>query len=454
MTWHVLAQVGPSDDYVAELGPDEPRISVGIARPGDRWEINNDVLETIFERTGRFPSAPALDLLHLALSVYSADLEIPRSLFQSGWARDLTLHLPVSDPDLWNEMSPLIIRLLAFLTGDDWHLNLRQAKPFVPPKPIRPKPPTLTRSVDRVALFSGGLDSLAGAIDFLEKGETVALTGHYGKGKTNGIQRQVFESLTKTYGERAVDFMFYAQPPKQKRKGKKQTDGEQSMRSRSLLFLSIGINVAATLGPSHPLTVSENGLISLNVPLTNSRIGSLSTRTTHPHFLGLLREVLRGLGLHHELQTPYRYQTKGEMIARSSNRAVLADSAKLSMSCSHPEAGRFQGRAQGNHCGYCVPCLIRRASMNAAGFDDAPYDIDVLTHPPDVSTETGEDLRAFEMALERFAASRPHEALFRVLSTGSLPPEDAAEYAAVYSRGMEELGRLLMPERFHEKQQT
>jgi hypothetical protein len=190
------------------------------------------------------------------------------------------------------------------------------------------------------------------------------------------------------------------------------------------------------------------------VPLTNARIGSCSTRTTHPHFLRLFRDLLSGLELRTAVLTPYRFQTKGEMVANSSNRTVLAESAKLSMSCSHPEAGRFSGHPEGNHCGYCVPCLIRRASMIAAGFADAPYDIDVLTHPPDISTKKGEDLRAFQMALERFADSRPHESLFRVLATGSLPPEEAAEYAAVYSRGMEELGRLLMPGMFHERQQT
>ena len=121
------------------------------------------------------------------------------------------------------------------------------------------------------------------------------------------------------------------------------------------------------------------------------------------------------------------------------------------MSCSHPEAGRFNGRPEGNHCGYCVPCLIRRASMAAAGLADAPPDIDVLTSPPNISSDKGEDLRAFLMALERFAEAPPHESLFRALATGWLPPEDAGEYAAVYSRGMEELGRFLVPGRFHEK---
>jgi 7-cyano-7-deazaguanine synthase in queuosine biosynthesis len=446
MTWHVVTRVGSLDVYEPEIHQSEPRIGVGIARPDDPREINNDVLHTIFKRTGRFPPKPALDLLNLALAVYSADLVVPRKLFQSGWAREFTLHLPVSDPRLWNELSPLVLELLAFLTGDDWQLSLREMQPFEPPKPEKPKAPTLTKSVDRVALFSGGLDSLVGAIDFLERKETVALVGHYGKGKTNGFQQRVFNSLAATYEGQAVDFMFYAQPAKHKK------EGEPSMRSRSLLFLSMGINVASTLNSGTPLSVSENGLISINAPLTNSRIGSFSTRTTHPHFLGLFRELLTGLKLQHEVQTPYRFLTKGEMVRDSKNLTVLAETAKLSMSCSHPEAGRFQGRPEGNHCGYCVPCIIRRASMRAADFVDAPYDIDVLTAPPDISTDKGEDIRAFQMALERFAESRPNDSLFRVLATGWLPPEDAAQYAAVYKRGMEELGRFLMPGRFHEQQ--
>jgi len=445
MTWHVITRVGSSDDYDAGLYESEPRIAVGIARPGDRWEINNNALPTIFERTGRFPSAPAIDLLHLAFSVYSADLQIPRSQFQDAWTRELILHLPVSDPDRWTELTPLLSRLLMFLTGDVWEIRPRKIGAFEPPKPERPKPPTIQRAVERVALFSGGLDSLVGAIDFLEKGETVALAGHYGAGMTNGFQQRVLGSLRTTYGERAAEFMFYAQPPKHKR------EGEASMRSRSLLFLSLGISVASALGAGQPLTVSENGLISLNVPLTNPRTGSLSTRTTHPHFLRLFRELLTGLELRHEIQTPYRFQTKGEMVTNASNTTVLAEAAKLSMSCSHTEAGRYQGRTPGNHCGYCVPCIIRRAAMNAAGLEDAPYDIDVLTSPPDATTETGADLRAFQMALERFVDARFDDSLFRVLATGPLPPEDAAGYAAVYSRGMVELGNILMPERFNKK---
>ena len=33
------------------------------------------------------------------------------------------------------------------------------------------------------------------------------------------------------------------------------------------------------------ILVPENGVISINVPLTVRRVGTLSTRTTHPYFI-------------------------------------------------------------------------------------------------------------------------------------------------------------------------
>lgn len=439
MVWHVVTRVGMADNHDAGLGADEPRVIVAIARPGDRWTVGNNVFPTIFERTGGFPSAIVIDLLHLAFSVYSADLQIERKLFQDDWTRNLVLHLPVSDPGLWDKQLPVLSRMLAFLTGDVWDIRPRQLEAFEPLKPERQKPPTVQRPVQRVSLLSGGLDSLVGAIDLLEEGETLALVGHHGAGMANVFQQRVLSSLRLVYGDRAEEFMFYVQPPKHGE------NGESSMRSRSLLFVSLGIAVASALGGKQPLAVAENGLISLNVPLTNSRLGSLSTRTTHPHFLALFRDLLAGLGIDTEIETHYRFQTKGEMLSNSKNRTVLAAAAKLSMSCSHPEAGRYQGKTPGNHCGYCVPCIIRRAAMAAAGLDDGPYNTDVVANPPVASSDTGVDLRAFEMALERFATARPHEHFFRVLASGPLPPGDAADYAAVYSRGMREVRKLLMP---------
>jgi len=431
-----------ADCYDGGLAPNEPRVVASIARAGDRWDVKNDVFQIIQAKIGRIPSPMVMDLLHLAFAVYCADLRVPRNLFQDRWTRDFIVHLPVSDPDLWNEHTHLLSRMLLFLTGDTWELRARQLEPFSPPKPERQRPPEYRVNVDRITLFSGGLDSLVGAIDLLEQGETVALVGHHGAGMANQFQQNVLKVIRTTYKERAPEFMFWVQPPKDHQ------DGEPSMRSRSLLFLALGLGVGSALAGKQPLVVAENGLISLNVPLTNARAGSLSTRTTHPHFIALFRGLLAELGIGVEIQLPYRFRTKGEMLEAVANPTVLTATVKESMSCSHTEAGRYQGRTPGIHCGYCVPCIIRRASTTAAKLVDAPYDFDVLTDKLD-AVGKGADLRAFQMAIERFADAPPHEALFRVLGAGPISPEDATQYASVYSRGMKEVGRLLMPSRFN-----
>jgi hypothetical protein len=189
--------------------------------------------------------------------------------------------------------------------------------------------------------------------------------------------------------------------------------------------------------------VAENGLISLNVPLTAARSGSRSTRTTHPHFVALFRELLGRLGLPDGVEMPYRFRTKGEMLRECKDQMTLAAAAPLTMSCSHAEAGRYQGRSPNKHCGYCVPCIIRKAAMKSAGIADAVYNIQVETAPPAHTKETGRDYRAFKMALERMRGMNKTSAAFRVLGPGPLPPEEVLDFAGVYLRGMEEVRGLL-----------
>ena len=189
--------------------------------------------------------------------------------------------------------------------------------------------------------------------------------------------------------------------------------------------------------------VPENGLISLNVPLTTARSGSRSTRTTHPHFVALFRELLGRVALPNAVQTPYRFRTKGEMLRECKDPVTLAGATPLTMSCSHPEVGRYQGRSPNNHCGYCVPCIIRKAATKSARLPDAPYDVQIETSPPLHTTDSGRDYRAFQMALQRMGGMTNSQAAFRVLAPGPLPPEEILDFAGVYLRGMEEVRGLL-----------
>ena len=69
------------------------------------------------------------------------------------------------------------------------------------------------------------------------------------------------------------------------------------MRSRSLMFFSHAIAIASCFNKRIVLVIPENGYISLNIPLTYSRTGTSSTRTTHPHYLMLLQKLIDNFNL-------------------------------------------------------------------------------------------------------------------------------------------------------------
>jgi 7-cyano-7-deazaguanine synthase in queuosine biosynthesis len=447
MTWQVVTRIGPDDNHCLGLAGDAARMWVAIDRPGDPWAVGHNL--RLFADAELSLTPEARDILHFAISVYAADLTIPRRLSSDRWGRQIVLHLPVTDVETWSRALEVGIPALEFLTGDSWSVELR---PRSGGKTATRKPPKKLSDVDAVALFSGGLDSLVGAIDLLASGNKVALVGHHGQGITNSVQADVLAELRAHFAGRFEPFLFYVQPPKPVRgfretagKIKKISDGEQTMRSRSLLFLSLGAVTANALQATVPLIVAENGFISLNVPLTITRLGSASTRTTHPHFVSMYAEFLARLGMPTTIQMPYSFQTKGEMLVATKNQAALAAACPRSMSCSHPEQGRFAGASLKSHCGYCVPCIIRRAATAAAGTADGPYRTDLTDSKqrPRAETDSGSDLRAFEMAYLRCKARGPRDAALDVLSSGPLPPEDVARYADVYVRGLAEVGRFL-----------
>ena len=210
---------------------------------------------------------------------------------------------------------------------------------------------------------------------------------------------------------------------------------ETSTRARSLLFIGAGLTAAAAIGPDVPLVVPENGFIGLNVPLSASRLGSLSTRTTHPYFIAELQDLLKDLSIQNPLSNPYRLMTKGEMLQCVESLGHVRDLALLSLSCAHPETPRWRQRPLGN-CGYCYPCLIRRASMHRVGWDsprhyawDAMSDESLL----DGSSQSGADLRALLHSLARGEGLSDH------LRSGPVPMGHSSATRELYLRGREEL---------------
>ncbi len=294
------------------------------------------------------PATRAWDLLSLALAVVSADLAGHRELSPDGWTREFDLTVSVVDVPFWNANAVVMQQLLAYLSTDRW--TLRFVEGGILPQPDRqPEHP----SEDCIVLLSGGLDSYIGAIDLAAQGKKPLAVSQMVRGDG---ENQVAFAAEIGGGLRHFQANHNAHVPN--------PENPPSQRARSIIFLAYGVFMATTLACYHDgsevaLYVCENGFIALNPPLTGGRIGSLSTRTTHPVVLSLLKQVLDAAGLRVRIINPYRFKTKGEMLRDCLNHRLLDAHAYQTTSC-----GRFKQFGY-KHCGRCVPCQVRRAAFHA-----------------------------------------------------------------------------------------
>ena len=436
MTAHIFLRVGTTDtNSPPTVSNADTCLEMSLGRPGERGEIHSTVPQEL-ARFGFTPPPACMDLLNLAQSVYCADVSVLRATGHESWTRDFAVYLPVFRRDLWEGARPLAEEMLTFLSGDHWVLHLRDLPEGSARLPTVKKVVEVRNRPNGVSLFSGGMDSFIGAVDRLESGDPTAFVGHHGAGTTNKAQQNVLPVLEKHYPELGLLLPFYVQQPTGKAI-------EKTTRSRSILFLALGTAVAAALGRAIPLIVPENGLISINRPLTYWRMGSWATRTTHPHFIDLFRRLLEALEVDVDVQIPYRFHTKGEMASGVLERTAFMSGWAKTISCSHPDVGRYREESPGQHCGYCVPCIIRRSSLAVVGLDDpTDYIEDVRGHDQTWATSRS-DLRCFRSAVEQFNEANRSRHLFDVLETGPIPNADAVLYADVYRRGMVEVSKFL-----------
>jgi hypothetical protein len=302
-------------------------------------------------RLERFqPVSPVRDILRISMAVVAADHGVIRKSGQDGWTREIELEIPVEDPQTWKQLESDVAQMLKFLTGDIWQLKFKSAKHRLVDETKQPK--HLDGRI--VSLLSGGADSLVGALD---------LAAH----------DQVFTTISQTSSDAVLQRMFATVASAKRHLA--WTHGvhipsvsEDSQRARSMGFFAFGLAAAASTdaysaGDTVELHASENGLISLNPPLTPTRIGSASTRTTHPCFIAHLQSLLDRLRVNVTLTNKYQRMTKGEMFSACEQPETLSELASRSMSCG-------KSRRINMHCGRCVPCIIRRAAFHHSNIED------------------------------------------------------------------------------------
>ncbi|MGH9967230.1 MAG: 7-cyano-7-deazaguanine synthase [Pyrinomonadaceae bacterium] len=328
----------------------------------------------------------SLDLCEIAACVYMGDKGVSRGRYEK-WTRNLSFIVPVREPELWNSVKDTLINTVSTLSGD----NVRFT--FVPKSKQKAAPNSKQRKTksstsyepisfpesDCSCLFSGGLDSFAGAAYLIdEERRSPLFASHYANGELKKKQIDLMNVIRKKFGKNFHHFQYWVTSRRNKNAPHKYERQENSHRARSFLFMSFATVAAAVRGLSD-IFICENGVLSLNVPISDARKGSRSTRHAHPLYLFHFNQLIDALyERKFNVRNPFFFQTKGEEIELL--RTLGLESAiKDTVTCwGYPN--QTCGYKHSNHCGYCIPCIVRRISLIAADMEDYDdqYVVDVF----------------------------------------------------------------------------
>ena len=322
------------------------------------------------------------DFLEVACAIFFADSSFKRGgdtrpHMGAGWRRRFHITVPVEALDRWSD--PAVVAALtdvaSFLTEDEFTFDFVAGPPRqVQQGVLNLDPGGPTFEAEEVILFSGGLNSFAGALEALATSQNkVLLVSHRSAQKVKPRQDRLAKYLRDTYRNRLQHVKVEAH-----RTGPQARDTTQ--RSRTLLFAALGHAVAQSFG-ARCISFYENGVVSHNLPISPQVIGTMATRTTHPlalHLLNQLMALLRPASP--PIRNGYEWLTKKEVVQRIAQHGA-AHCIRKAVSCT---SVREQTTLH-PHCGTCSQCLDRRFGILSAGLgheDPAEgYKTDVLLGP-------------------------------------------------------------------------
>lgn len=427
-----LIWCGP-DDTPRELHPKFDRVLPlsTVRGPGNVYLQ----VENISRKLARDLPAIARDMLEVGSYVYSADQAISRGgRARRGdgqdWFRNLHLDIQVRRPELWNrsEVKDALSDALRKLSGDNWEFSFRKLTKDIPVDGYFPfdkgEPWFLA---DEVLLFSGGLDSLAGAIDEISnRQKKVVLVSHRPVAKISKRQVELVERLTRC--ENASGKVLHVPVWMNKEKGLTKDDNQ---RSRTFLYTMLAATVCL-MHDIRKIKFYENGIVSINLPIAQQLVGARASRSTHPMVLtGLSRFLSVLLDEEYRVENPFIWKTKSDVVAliKESGNAELL---RYAHSCSHV---RTTDR-KNTHCGVCSQCVERRMAIlyNGMEGDDPPesYQVKHFLDPIEKPRDRVMVMSYIEHAktlkgLQPDAFFGKYGEVYRVFGNVDLPDREAAE---------------------------
>ena len=358
---------GKATELAFTLDGETRRVSVQIGK------LNRQLLTALPDH--------AVDLLEIASLVYAVDALVSRGgsvMRQMGkqWHRRFAVTMSVRDIVTWQDPDTrrVLEELLLFLSDDRFEFEfVARDHEAGPNERFFKFDAESAWQPHRVLMFSGGLDSFAGALEeIFDHGHRVALVSHFSATKIAPVQRDLAKAIQSELGpETCAHYTIKVHIP-----GKKVVEGTH--RTRSFLFAVLGAIVADLFGLNR-VSFHENGVVSLNLPPVANVVGARATRTTHPKSLALFTKLIgRVFRRDMRVDNPLFWKTKTEVV-QTIDRLEFKDHIRDTHSCAdvHNRTNQYI------HCGRCSQCIDRRFAMLAAGLQawDAAeaYKIDLMT---------------------------------------------------------------------------
>ena len=318
-----------------------------------------DFVQSVYHLPDRF-----LDLLEIAAYVFAGDRLTLRgsknTVEYHSWARNLHYVMRVRDHAFWSrsDVQDALRAALLFMTGDQSYDFTFQPGHSTPPADLFDSEVFQVEAADSlsVMLFSGGLDSLAGAVQRLEEtNDRVCLVSHQSSQPSIvRTQDSLVKALRGEYPGRVHHYRFRTNLRRIRAK-------EETQRTRSFLYGSIAFAIAHTFGRDR-VFVYENGITSLNFTRRDDLLNARASRTTHPQTLGRLAQLFSIIAERPiSMETPFLWKTKSDVVdvLIASGFGHLIPS---SVSCSHT----FKSETNATHCGECFQCIDRRIGAYGA----------------------------------------------------------------------------------------
>ncbi|MFB5166145.1 hypothetical protein ETC01_16210 [Geobacillus sp. NFOSA3] len=291
----------------------------------------------------------AFDIVDVMYLIYHFDISTKPKENQP---RTGIINIPVTNVKLWMSVKPELEKLVNWVSEDNISFKFNEVKKqnqFI----TLLSENTIKRDV--VTLFSGGLDSLAGAYENYFKKIDSDYTGFVNNDPEGNTQRTLRNFYHQCFPNNDVHIIKMENQQKKK---------HHMQSTRSLLYLSLAISKAISVN-SNKVFIYENGILSLNPEIH----GRNTTKTTHPRTIFLFNSILEKLNVDIKIINPFTFKTKGEVI--NSMNSIFKEQIKSTHTCGKSRLPRQY--CHKGQCGVCIPCLLRKISM--AAYDLESYDV-------------------------------------------------------------------------------